>query len=164
MSTSTKWTGQEPGGTDLDALQMTGALLDPTEAEVEAAFRSGQARLTAELGSPVAATDGQHEHSAGSGLLRAVRGPGGRRGSADGRRPGGRRRTHRPAVRAALGLGLAASVAGGLLFAPTATLSMPWDDDGGAAAVPPGSASAAQILQAAATRTVAAADDSWDEV
>jgi hypothetical protein len=168
MSTSTKWTGQEPGGTDLDALHMAGALLDPPEAEVEFAFRSGQARLTSELGSVVAAADGQHEHSAGSGLLRAVRGPGGRRGSADGRRPGGRRRTggtRRPAVRTAVGLGLAATVAGGLLFAPTATLSMPWDDDGGdAAAVPPGSASAAEILQAAATRTVAAADDSWEHI
>jgi hypothetical protein len=165
MSTSTTWTGQEPGGTDLEALQMTGSLLDPSGDEQEAAFRSAQARLTAELTSPVTATDGQHAHSAGSGLLRAVRGPGGRRGSADGRRPGGRRRTggtRRPAVRAAVGLGLAATVAGGLLFAPTATLSMPWEDDGGA--VPPGAASAAEILQAAATRTVAAADDSWDEV
>lgn len=167
MSTSTRWTGHEPGGTELDALHTTGALLDPSEAEQEAALRSAQARLTAELGSPGAAADGQHAHSAGSGLLRAVRRPGARRGSADGRRPGGRRRTggaRRPAVRAAVGLGLAATVAGGLLFAPTATLSMPWEDDGGPAAVPPGSASAAEILQAAATRTVAAADDSWDEV
>jgi hypothetical protein len=167
MSTSTRWTGHEPGGTELDALHTTGALLDPSEAEQEAAFRSAQARLTAELGSPGTAADGQHAHSAGSGLLRAVRGPGGRRGSADARRPGGRRRTggaRRPAVRAAVGLGLAATVAGGLLFAPTATLSMPWEDDGGPAAVPPGSASAAEILQAAATRTVAAADDSWENV
>ncbi|GAA4698896.1 hypothetical protein APR04_004061 [Promicromonospora umidemergens] len=164
MSTSTRWTVQEPGGSELEALQTTGGLLDPSEAEAEGAFRSAQARLTAELGSSVAVTDGQYRHSAGTGRLRAVRAPGDRREPAYGR-PGSRRRTggsRRPAVRAAVGLGLAASVAGGLLFAPTATLTMPWDDDGGT--VPPGSASASEILQAAATRTVAAADDSWDEI
>ncbi|MFD6138816.1 CU044_5270 family protein [Promicromonospora sp. NPDC060271] len=167
MSTSTTRTGQEPGGTDLDALHLTGTLLDPSEAERETTLRAARARLTAELVSPAAVADGQHEHTAGGSLLRAVRGPGSRRGSADGRRPGGRRPaggTRRPAVRAAVGLGLAATVAGGLLFAPTATLSMPWENDGGGATVPPAAASAAEILQAAATRTAAAADDSWDEV
>lgn len=167
MSTSTRWTGQEPGGVELEALHTTGVLLDPSEAEADIVFRSAQARLTEELGSSVETADGQRRHSAGTSLLRAVRAPGGRRGSADGHRPGDRRRTggtRRPAVRAAVGLGLAATVAGGLLFAPTATLSMPWDHDGGAAAVPPASASAVEILQAAATRTVVAADDSWDHI
>jgi hypothetical protein len=163
MSTSTKWAGQESGGTELDALHLTGVLLDPSEAELDASFGTGQARLTAEIGSSADTQEGQHRHSPGTGRLRAVRAAGDRRGPADGRRPGGRRigGSRQPAVRAAVGLGLAASVAGGLLFAPTSTLTMPWDDDGGA--VPPGSASAAEILRAAATRTVAVADDSWDD-
>jgi len=165
MSTSTKWTGQEPGGAELDALHMTGGLLDPSEAELDAAFRSGQARLTEELASTADATDGQFRQAAGVRQLRAVPAPGNRRRPGDGRGPGNRRRTggsRKPGVRLAVGLGVAATVAGGLLFAPTAILSMPWGDDGGT--VPPGSASAAEILQAAATRTVAAADDSWDQV
>lgn len=164
MSTSTKWTGQEPGGAELDALHMTGVLLDPSEAELDAAFRSGQARLAEELGSSVVATEVRLRRPAGADRSRAVRAPGDRRRPGEGRPPGDRRRigrSRRPAVRVAVGLGVAATVAGGLLFAPTATLTMPWDDGG--STVPPGSASAAEILQAAAARTIATADDSWDQ-
>ncbi|MFE7507590.1 CU044_5270 family protein [Promicromonospora sp. NPDC057488] len=152
MTTSTRTTGQEPGAPDVEALHTLGVLLDPSDAGTDAAFRSGRARLAAEFGSTGPAVEAPP----------ARRGLG--RGPATGR-PGGPPRatgSRRRGLRLVAGLGVAATVAGGLLLAPTATLTMPWDEGG--APVPPGSASAAEILQAAATRTVAAADDSWDQV
>ncbi|MFI2361977.1 CU044_5270 family protein [Promicromonospora sp. NPDC019610] len=171
MTTSTRTAGQEPGAADVEALHALGVLLDPSDAGTDAAFRSAGARLAAEIGSAAGATrealDGRLRHAPGTGRLRAMEAPGDhvrpgrRRRPGSGRQGGGARR---PAVRAAVGLGVAATVAGGLLLAPTVTLTMPWEDDGGAVAVPPASASAAEILQAAATRTVVAADDAWDHV
>ncbi|MFD6448579.1 CU044_5270 family protein [Promicromonospora sp. NPDC060204] len=152
MTTSTRTTGQEPGAPEVEALHTVGALLDPSDAGTDAAFRSGRARLAAEIGSTGPAVEAPPVR----------RGLG--RGPATGR-PGGPPRATGPrrrGLRLVAGLGVAATVAGGLLLAPTATLTMPWDEGG--APVPPGSASAAEILRAAATRTVTAADDSWDQV
>lgn len=155
MRTSTERTGQEPGGVEMDALRATGVLLDPSPAETEAAFAAGRMWWSEEVGHPAAEEQPARPVGPGggrSGRLRAVRGWGDRG-------PGGARR---PGLRVAVGLGVAASVVGGAFFAPTATLSLPWDDD--AAVAPPGSASAAEVLQSAAVQAVAAADGSWDQV
>ncbi|WP_020015915.1 CU044_5270 family protein [Promicromonospora sukumoe] len=151
MRTSTEWTGQEPAGVELDALRATGALLDPSAAEAEAAFAAGRVRWAEELQHAAAEERPSPSADQPDGTWpparpRAVRG----------------RRGRRPGLRVAVGLGVAASVVGGAFFAPTATLTLPWDDD--AAVAPPGSASAAEVLRSAAARVVTGADGSWDQV